>query len=90
MEHSIIVSDQFKQWSSQYCSHPNLADSLTTCDELLCIILCHDSLHDFVADRGENSVVVIVAVVLDDVGEFVLIGLVENSQSNLDSLKICR
>jgi len=57
-------------------------------DQLACVKHGNDRLEDFVADRGQDAVVVVDTVLLEDDGEVGDIGAVEDSEGDVDVLHV--
>lgn len=67
-----------------------LRDLLSLREQLLSVVLSHDSLHDFVAQRRQNTLSVISAHFSVDLGKMVHIRMRQHSKGNTHRLQILR
>lgn len=63
-----------------------LGDFLSLRDKLLSVVLGDDRFEDFVTDGGQNTLVVVRADVVKDLGEFLLERSEQDSKSDVDRL----
>ena len=65
-----------------------LRNFLSLRDELLGVVLGDDRLEHFVGDGGQNSLVVVVSDVVEDLGQLVLKRTEQNTKSDVNSLHV--
>ena len=62
---------------------------VTLCEELLCIVLCHNSLQDLIADGRQDTLVPVDAQAPEDLGQQVGVRLGKHPQRDVHHLQVC-